>query len=124
MTIKEKRSSGLYEKFEVKRLDGQSEPGQKHENCRYFALDLDHDQFAWYAIAAYRLVCRNALPALADDLQKQLEERMPQITFDQAMVNGGATLEQLTNWREILQEDNIPTPWMDARIEELSKDCP
>ena len=34
---------GLYDKFYVKRTDGKSEPGQKHENCKYFVLDLTHD---------------------------------------------------------------------------------
>jgi len=119
MTYEEKRKTGLYEKFTVTRTDGQSAPGEKHENCRYFVLDMNHDRFAWYAIAAYRLFCRNVYPSLADDLQRWLHEHPPTTTFDEAMVQSGATLEQLENWRASLQEDNIPTPFMDARIKEL-----
>ncbi len=35
-----KKEEGLYHKFDIRRTDGQSEPGQKHDNCDYFVLDL------------------------------------------------------------------------------------
>jgi hypothetical protein len=60
---------GLYQKFEVKRTDGKSEPGGKHEGCRYFVLDLTHDEFARVAVEAYAKACREKYPLLADDLE-------------------------------------------------------
>ena len=62
------KNRGIYGKFNISRTDGQSEPGQKHENCRYFVLDLDHDPFAIPAIKAYAEACRPQYPKLADDL--------------------------------------------------------
>ena len=29
---------GLYDKFHVRRTDGQSAPGQKHDGCKYFVV--------------------------------------------------------------------------------------
>ncbi len=63
---------GLYQKFEVKRLDGKDGPCQKHENCAYFVLDLDHDPFAILALKAYGIACREKRPGLAFDIQEVL----------------------------------------------------
>ena len=71
-------SRGLYEKFKVERTDGRSEPGEKHHNCRYFVLDLNHDPFALPAIEAYIAACCVAYPALGNDLHElviEMEER-------------------------------------------------
>jgi len=59
---------GLYEKFTVKRTNGSSEPGGKHEKCRYFVLDLTHDEFARPALEVYAMLCSKKFPALAADL--------------------------------------------------------
>ena len=47
------KSKGLYEKFQVCRIDGSHLPGGKHENCDYFVLDLSHDPHAIPALKAY-----------------------------------------------------------------------
>lgn len=60
---------GLYRKFEVRRVDGTDRPGQKHERCSYFVLDLDHDPHARAAIEAYASSCAADYPLLARDLQ-------------------------------------------------------
>jgi hypothetical protein len=65
---------GLYQKFTVIRNDGRSAPGEKHERCAYFVLDLDHDPFAYEAIRTYAQNCRKKYPALADDLVTKLIE--------------------------------------------------
>lgn len=65
----DKRTSGLYRKFEVTRTDGSSAPGKKHDGCSYFVLDLDHDAHAIPALRAYARSCRKDYPALADDLE-------------------------------------------------------
>lgn len=63
---------GLYEKFQVRRTDGASEPGCKHEGCEYFVLDLTHDDYALPALMAYRKACRHKFPQLADDLDEKI----------------------------------------------------
>lgn len=66
------KQRGLYAKYEVKRLDGSSEPGGKHENCFYFVLDCDHDPHAAKALHAYYQSCRKDFPFLAEDLLRIL----------------------------------------------------
>jgi hypothetical protein len=67
------RDRGIIRKYEVKRTDGSSEPGGKHDRCSYFVLDLEHDQFAMPALRAYAKACRKEYPALADDIMTIVE---------------------------------------------------
>lgn len=46
MSERDERTTGLYRKFIVTRTDGKSAPGQKHDGCDYFVLDLTHDPHA------------------------------------------------------------------------------
>lgn len=59
---------GLYGKYHVERIDGSSEPGGKHADCKYFVLDLTHDKHALPALEAYALSCQDEYPLLAQDL--------------------------------------------------------
>lgn len=68
---------GLYEKFKVKRTDGRSAKGEKHEGCSYFVLDLTHDPFAWPAIHAYAMACEVKFPQLAADLRVRWIKEAP-----------------------------------------------
>jgi len=63
---------GLYGKYFVRRTDGSSEPGGKHEHCEYFVLDLTHDPKAPAALAAYAQQCAEDYPLLYDDLNDLL----------------------------------------------------
>ena len=63
-------SKGLYQKFIVARADGQSEPGQKHDVCEYFVLDITHDPHAIPALEAYALSCQDDYRQLAYDLMR------------------------------------------------------
>jgi hypothetical protein len=65
------KKRGLYEKFTVSRTDGTSEPGQKHECCEYFVLDIKHDPFAIRALRAYWSACLEEYPLLAADIKKR-----------------------------------------------------
>jgi hypothetical protein len=65
----DKYAVGLYAKFRVERTDGRSAPGQKHDGCRYFVLDLTHDPHAPAAMRAYIESCRAEYPLLAADLE-------------------------------------------------------
>lgn len=72
MTLDPKHMSdkyqGIYKKFTVERTDGKSAPGEKHENCEYFVIDMTHDKYAPDAIKAYAEACQIEYPALAADL--------------------------------------------------------
>jgi len=59
---------GFYRKYQVYRIDGSSSVGGRHERCKYFVLDLTHDQFAKAALYAYAKACRKEFPKLALDL--------------------------------------------------------
>ncbi len=61
---------GLYNKFVVTRTDGRSAPGEKHEGCQYFILDVTHDPFAGAALRAYADQCETHYPQLAKDLRQ------------------------------------------------------
>lgn len=75
----DKRSMGLYEKFRVERIDGTSELGKKHNGCRYFVLDLDHDPYALPAIKAYADSCMSEYPILSSDLKKVIDGNSEEI---------------------------------------------
>ena len=63
------KSRGLYHKFNVTRTDGDGNyPGDKHRDCEYFVLDLDHDPHAIAAIRAYADSCFKEYPDLSLDL--------------------------------------------------------
>lgn len=62
---------GLFRKFDVKRVDGSDAPGGKHEGCRYFVLDMDHDKHAPAALLAYAADCASTYPELAADLRTE-----------------------------------------------------
>lgn len=81
---------GLFQKFEVRRTDGSSEPGGKHEGCEYFVLDTDHDEFAGAALAAYANACQATHPLLARDLRERyhLPAQIPlEVTISTEMVS-------------------------------------
>lgn len=65
------QTRGLYNKFKVERTDGKSAPGEKHHDCDYFVLDMDHDDHARAAIEAYVISLENSeeYPGLAADLR-------------------------------------------------------
>lgn len=60
---------GLYAKFKVERMDGTSAPGQKHENCQAFVIDIQHDEFAPWVLMYYAGICEMKYPVLALDLK-------------------------------------------------------
>lgn len=69
--MKSDKEQGMYRKFEVRRTDGRSEPGEKHHGCEYFVLDVDHDPYAKGAILAYAILCTDTHPQLSADLLKR-----------------------------------------------------
>jgi hypothetical protein len=63
---------GLYEKYTVRRNDGESAPCGVHHGCEYFVLDLTHDKHAKAALAAYAESCAAEYPQLAEDLREKV----------------------------------------------------
>lgn len=59
---------GVFRKFDVRRVDGSDAPGGKHHGCRYFVLDMGHDQHAAPALSAYAASCAATHPALSAEL--------------------------------------------------------
>lgn len=70
-TTKPAEQQGLFRKFDVRRTDGSSAPGGKHEGCEYFVLDTTHDKLAAVALEAYADACEATHPLLAEDLRKR-----------------------------------------------------
>ncbi len=67
------KRKGLYSRYWVRRLDGSSGEGEKHEHCTYFVLDWQHDPFAIPAALAYADACESEYPELAKDLRRMAE---------------------------------------------------
>lgn len=63
---------GLYAKFYVRRNDGSSSLGGKHDGCEYFVLDVTHDKHALPALKAYAASCATEFPKLAADLRAMI----------------------------------------------------
>lgn len=64
------KSRGIYEKFIVTRTDGQGDPGEKHDGCEYFVLDITHDRHALPALRAYAISCQDEYKQLSYDLMR------------------------------------------------------
>jgi len=65
----DEKERGLYRKFRVTRVH---DPEEKHKDCFYFVLDLDHDPHALPAIRAYIESCEEEYPVLAADLTQMI----------------------------------------------------
>lgn len=67
------RERGLYDKFIVERTDVRA--SERHRDCFFFVLDVNHDALAVPALEAYIRACReNGYHVLAADLQRKLDE--------------------------------------------------
>lgn len=81
---------GIYRKFDIKRTDGSSKKGGKHERCAYFVLDLQHDKFAIPALRAYALACHREFPDLAQDIKRIAKDADPNWMAADLMEREGA----------------------------------
>ena len=75
MHVTNDEDRGLYNKFIEGRTDGSSDRGGKHENCRYFVLDINHDPNSIPALIAYANACEEKFPNLARDIRMKLVEK-------------------------------------------------
>lgn len=88
---------GLFRKFDVRRTDGSSKPGGKHEHCEYFVLDVDHDPCARPALAAYAAAVESTHPVLATDMRDRYGLNAPDDTAK--LLRASVEMERL---REVL----------------------
>lgn len=66
------KTQGLIDKFTVRR---HNDPAHKHDDCRYFVLDPQHDPLALSALAMYAAIARlSGYTALADDLKAWVQQ--------------------------------------------------
>jgi hypothetical protein len=71
MSDDEEPRAGIYHKFWVRRTDGSSAAGGKHQRCDYFVLDWSHDKYACTAALAYADACESEYPELAAALRRR-----------------------------------------------------
>lgn len=110
-------NTGIYKKFLVKRLDGSSDPGNKHEKCEYFVLDWEHDKFAIPAILAYANACEKEFPVLSKELKEKaeyylknnLEKQLKSLTLEDFNKLKSKTQENNPKMNRIVS-DRIPLP--------------
>lgn len=95
---------GIYDKYVVTRTDGSSDVGGKHQWCRYFVLDLTHDQYAEAALRAYAKACRGEFPYLAGDLVALADEisNRPDAARQERPAQGGRDKE-LDRLRDVVK---------------------
>jgi hypothetical protein len=67
--MSDRRTEGLYGKFIVRRTDDKDAPGEKHDGCTYFVLDLQHDKHMVPALRAYADSCEKEYPVLSSQLR-------------------------------------------------------
>ena len=68
---------GIYKKYHVSRVDGRDAPGEKHDDCFYFVLDVTHDPHSLAALRAYANSCRLEYPKLAAELDNIVKACSP-----------------------------------------------
>jgi len=71
----DQKNRGLYGKFEVRRTDGSSDPGGRHEHDEFFVLNHTTDKHALPALRAYAASCRQDYPKLCEDLMAILRAK-------------------------------------------------
>jgi hypothetical protein len=126
---------GLYQKFNVTRNDGRSSPGEKHDGCDYFVLDLSHDKHAVPALAAYAQSCVDEFPELAADLRAKVRlaaginndfVTVPETTLPNGLV---VPSFQVSQFHIAKGDDGQPVidaeraPWVEVKFEEAKAAC-
>lgn len=61
----------VFNKYDVRRTDGQDRWGEKHLGCNYWVLDLTHDPAALPAVLAYADAVEATHPQLAADIRQR-----------------------------------------------------
>ena len=73
-------SEGLGQKYVVTRIDGRDTPGEKHDGCQYFVLDLTHDIAAREAAMQYAWRIRLDNPQLSDEIKNLVRDILDEMS--------------------------------------------
>lgn len=116
---------GVFHKFDVRRVDGSDAPGGKHHGCRYFVLDMDHDQHAGPALAAYAASCAATHPALSAELAAEFViNTNPNVAFNDSGLRRkledyfsghDISTEEMVSWVKIYANHNRAAPSLEAQ---------
>lgn len=84
--MNEEQATGLLHKYDVKRVN---DPDGKHDGCRYFVLDPQHDPLARDALASYAKAAHYAgYEALAQALNQWLSTACRYCGATEGLTNG------------------------------------
>jgi hypothetical protein len=134
-TIADHKEIGLYQKYKVTRTDGQSAPGQKHENSEYFVLNITTDKHAIPAINAYAKSCEKEFPLLAADLRTIVRSRMQEndefLTVPETTLPNGTVVPQFNVGKYACSKSDIDTaiitadrkPWHSINFHDAKQAC-
>jgi hypothetical protein len=120
-STKPAEQQGLFRKFDIRRTDGSDQPGGKHYGCRYFVLDMTHDQHAPAALRAYAASCESTHPQLAADLVSEFGA--PTEGMDELRKAVRAITRMLSDreWAEHVSRD-LDASALEAAITDLHND--
>jgi uncharacterized protein YeeX (DUF496 family) len=110
---------GLYEKFEVRRTNGSSEPGCKHHGCRYFIIDYSHDPFAPVALCAYASACQSSHPQLATEILDLFSNET--IKKSSTVQVRSATEADIATLQEALHQARLTNQRLQKEMDDLEK---
>lgn len=129
------REQGLFQKFNVSRLDGRDAPGEKHHGAEYFVLDLSDDPHAVPAIAAYAASCASDYPALSADLLRKIAAlelpRHDVVTVPETTLPGGLVVPAFRVGRflasksagDLPQSTRDGAPWVRISYHDARRAC-
>jgi hypothetical protein len=128
-------TTGLFPKFNVSRVDGRDQPGEKHHGADYFVLDLTDDPHAIPALTAYAESCAADYPQLAADLQRKIATKIAAasefVTVPETTLPNGLVVPAFRVGRYFAGRGpaGIPvstptaTPWVDISYHEAREAC-
>lgn len=126
---------GIYDKYDVRRTDGSSEPGGKHHGDQHFVLNLTTDKHAVPAILTYAESCQQDFPALARDLRAIAQEKLqsinefapvPETTLPNGTVVPAFQVARYLSSKgagSIAQSIPFGEPWVDINYHDARKAC-
>jgi len=94
----------LDDRYNVTRADGRSAPGEKHDGCAYFVLDLTHDRYTVPAVRAYADAVRLEHPGLAADLDALIVDAVSRFDFEHADLEPGGDLDEGPRYRTLVTD--------------------
>jgi Rad3-related DNA helicase len=71
VNVEDEQPGGLENRYRVEKL---VDPAGKHDRCKFFVLDPEHDVHARDALRQYAIACKHSNPKLAQDIDQWLKE--------------------------------------------------